>query len=227
MPPKRKTRRNTETTDEPNKKTKLVPEIASENACPNEEQQGPSYWLMKAEPDSRIVKGKDVKFSIDDLKAMNISPWDGVRNHEAKNLMKSMKSGDQVFFYHSDCKTPGIAGICEVVKESYPDHTAFDSSHPYYDSKYIDESNPRWYMVDVKYVRHLNRFISLKELQKYKAKELSDMQLVTRGRLSVQRVKQKEWEFILNLEDVVTENDNDSEIKQADQKQVKQKIVEE
>jgi predicted RNA-binding protein with PUA-like domain len=77
---------------------------------------------------------------------MGTSMWDGVRNHEAKNVMKSMKVGDTAFFYHSNCKTPGIAGLCKVAKEAYVDHTAFDAEHPYYDAK-SDPDNPRWFMV--------------------------------------------------------------------------------
>ncbi|KAH8556626.1 thymocyte nuclear protein 1 [Umbelopsis sp. PMI_123] len=159
------------------------------------------HWLMKAEPDSRIVKEKDVKFSIDDLKAMpeSTSQWDGVRNFEARNMMRDrMKVGHKVLFYHSNCKLPGVAGIAEIVKEGYVDYTAFDSKHPYYDPK-SEESNPKWYMVDVKFVRKLNRLIPLKELQSYK--ELSDMVLIRRGRLSVQPVTKEEYEFILSIED--------------------------
>ncbi|GAB5587240.1 hypothetical protein Unana1_02140 [Umbelopsis nana] len=158
-------------------------------------------WLMKAEPDSRIVKDKDVKFSIDDLKAMpnSTSQWDGVRSFEARNIMRDrMKVGHQVLFYHSNCKQPGVAGIAEVVREGYVDYTAFDEKHPYFDPK-SDESNPKWYMVDVKFVRKLKRLIPLKELQS--CKELSDMVLIRRGRLSVQPVKDEEFKFILNLED--------------------------
>ncbi|KAG0267525.1 Thymocyte nuclear protein 1 [Actinomortierella ambigua] len=159
-------------------------------------------WLMKAEPDSRVVKGKDVKFSIDDLAAMpnGTSPWDGVRNHEAKNIMRyRMKVGDTVLFYHSNTKTPGIAGIAEVAKEAYPDYSAFDPKHPYYDEK-SDKDDPRWYMVDVKFKRKLKRLLSLKELQEYKDKELKNMPLLNRGRLSVQPVHQSDLDFILELE---------------------------
>jgi predicted RNA-binding protein with PUA-like domain len=79
------------------------------------------YWLMKAEPDSRIVKGKDVKFSVDDFEAARTTSWEGVRNFEARNLMKEMSIGDKILFYHSNCKNPGIAGFAEVSKEAYPD----------------------------------------------------------------------------------------------------------
>ncbi|KAJ2910843.1 hypothetical protein GGI21_000454 [Coemansia aciculifera] len=107
---------------------------------------------MKAEPESRIVKGKDVKFSIDDLRDMSesLSPWDGVRNFEARNIMRDqMKVGDKVLFYHSNCKTPGVAGTATIVREGYPDYTAFDVEHPYYDAKSTDPSMPKWYMVSL------------------------------------------------------------------------------
>ncbi|KAJ3089083.1 Thymocyte nuclear protein 1 [Quaeritorhiza haematococci] len=144
-----------------------------------------NYWLVKAEPESRLEKGVDVKFSIDDLKEKGVSTWDGVRNHEAKNILR-------------DKMKPGIAGIAEVVREGYPDFTAFDPKHPYYDPK-SEKDKPKWYMVDVKYVRHLKRFVSLRELQQRNDKELSDMALLRRGRLSVQPVKEKEFNFILEL----------------------------
>ena len=101
------------------------------------------YWLMKSEPDV---------FGIDHLKAMpkKTEHWDGVRNYQARNMMRDdMKKGDQVFFYHSNCDEPGIVGIMEVVKEGYPDHTAFDPEQKYYDPK-SDPDKPRWYMVDIK-----------------------------------------------------------------------------
>ncbi|KAG0280387.1 hypothetical protein BGZ95_010300 [Linnemannia exigua] len=152
-----------------------------------------SAWLMKSEPDT---------FSIDDLinSKDSTSHWDGVRNHEAKNLMKnSMKVGDQVLFYHSNTKTPGIVAMATIVREAYPDHTAFDPKSDYYDQK-SSEDDPRWFMVDVKYVRKLKRILSLKELQQYKDRELSGMKLLNRGRLSVQPVSDSEMSFIMSLE---------------------------
>ncbi|TPX57899.1 hypothetical protein PhCBS80983_g03501 [Powellomyces hirtus] len=172
---------------------------AADNA---EDSTGPRYWLMKAEPETRLERGVDVKvrFFIDDLEAKKTSTWDGVRNFEARNIMRDrMKLGDQCFFYHSNCKVPGIAGIAEVCKEGYPDFTAFDSAHPYYDPK-SDPENPKWMMVDVKFVRKLKRFVSLKELQSHKDGALKDMFLIRRGRLSVQPVREDEWDFILELE---------------------------
>ncbi|CAI2181852.1 12397_t:CDS:10 [Funneliformis geosporum] len=168
----------------------------------NEQKSNVHYWLMKAEPESRIVKGKDVKFSIDDLANMHngVSQWDGVRNYEARNNMKNgMKIEDKVLFYHSNCKTPGIAGLAEIVKEAYPDYTAFDEFHPYYDPK-SNKDNPKWFMVDVKFVRKFNRLITLKELQAHKDDGLKGMALLCRGRLSIQPVKKEHYDFILELE---------------------------
>ncbi|KAJ3025632.1 UNVERIFIED_CONTAM: hypothetical protein HDU68_006916 [Siphonaria sp. JEL0065] len=157
---------------------------------------GPAYWLMKAEPETRIEKGKDVKFSIRDLKAIGTSQWDGVRNYEARNNMRRMKVDDIVLFYHSNCKVPGIAGLAKVVKESYPDHTAWDSEHPYFDAK-TKKDDPKWFMVDVEYMAEFDRLIPLKELQGYS--DLKEMHLVKRGRLSVQPVTSHEFEFIRAL----------------------------
>ncbi len=149
-----------------------------------------NYWLMKSEPDA---------FSLDDLEAVDSEPWDGVRNYQARNMMRDeMRVGDQVFFYHSNCKEPGIVGLAEVVREGYPDHTAFDPEAKYYDPK-SDPDKPRWYMVDLKFKRRLKRTISLQEL---KARpELADMPLVRKGnRLSVMPVSAADWDFILGLE---------------------------
>ena len=152
-----------------------------------------NYWLMKSEPN---------EFSIDDLRTNpgKTEPWDGVRNYQARNMMRDeMKVGDQVFFYHSNCKPPAIVGIMEVTKEGYVDHTAFDPDEKYYDPK-SDPEKPRWYMVDVTHVRDLKREIPLDELKSYP--ELSDMRLVQKGnRLSIMPIEKKEWDFILSIED--------------------------
>ncbi|KAJ1983052.1 hypothetical protein H4R34_001508 [Dimargaris verticillata] len=160
------------------------------------------YWLMKAEPESRVVKGIDVKFSIDDLAAMpkQTSPWDGVRNYEARNIMRDrMKLGDLAFFYHSNCRTPGIAGIVEIVREGYPDYTACDPNHPYYDAKVKSKDPAKWFMVDVRLVEKFSAIISLKELQQHKTGALGGMVLLNRGRLSVQSVSPNEFAFIKEL----------------------------
>ena len=150
------------------------------------------YWLMKSEPDV---------FGIDDLAAAQdqTDHWDGVRNYQARNMMRDqMRRGDQVFFYHSNTSTPGIVGIAEVVREGYPDHTAFDPEDPHYDPK-SDPEKPRWYMVDLRFVRKLQRTISLTELKE--RPEISDMPLVRKGnRLSVMPVTPEQWQFILSLE---------------------------
>lgn len=150
------------------------------------------YWLMKSEPDV---------FGIDDLKASpgGTNHWDGVRNYQARNYMRAMRKGDRVFFYHSNCPEPGIVGLARVAREAYPDHTAFDPEDPHYDPK-SDPDNPRWFMVDVKYDRHLTRVIPLAELKQYST--LKDMPLVQRfNRLSVMPVTKKQWDFILGREE--------------------------
>lgn len=153
-----------------------------------------NYWLMKSEPDV---------YGIDHLKAEpgRTDHWDGVRNYQARNMMRDqMKRGDQVFFYHSNCKEPGIVGLMKIAKEGYPDHTAFDPEAQYYDPK-SDPENPRWVMVDVKYIRHLKRNISLRELKPYADDALKDFALLRKGnRLSIMPVTKDQWEFILSLE---------------------------
>lgn len=151
-----------------------------------------NYWLMKSEPDA---------FGINDLKNKDnqTEHWDGVRNYQARNFMRDqMKKGDQIFFYHSNCKQPGIVGIAKVAKEAYPDHTAFDPEAKYYDPK-SDPDNPRWFMVDVKFVRKLKRTITLEELKQMP--QLEDFPLVRRGnRLSIMPVTGEQWDIILGLE---------------------------
>lgn len=153
-----------------------------------------NHWLLKSEPDS---------FSIDALgKApRQTTAWDGVRNYQARNMLRdSIKKGDQAFFYHSSCEVPGIAGIVAVVKEGYPDKTAFDPGHHHYDAD-SDAHEPRWFVVDVKLVRKFDRIITLDELRRHAGKALKDFVLLRRGnRLSVMPVTNKEWEFVLTLE---------------------------
>ncbi|KAL8669733.1 MAG: hypothetical protein Q9168_005688 [Polycauliona sp. 1 TL-2023] len=164
---------------------------------------GPSFWLMKAEPNSRLEKGKDVKFSIDDLKeASTPEAWDGVRNPAARNNMRSMLQGDMAFFYHSNCKTPGIVGTMEVVREHSVDESAFDKEHPYYDEK-STRDKPKWCVVHVEYRSKFDEPVTLKELQKF-AKPggiLEKMQTLKMSRLSVSKVSKKEWDFINMLTD--------------------------
>ncbi len=153
-----------------------------------------NYWLFKSEPDS---------FSIDDLDAApkRTSAWDGVRNFQARNMIRdSIKKGDQAFFYHSSCAVPGIAGIVSIVKGGYPDVTAFDPKHHHYDADSKSDA-PRWFVVDVKLQRKFSRIITLDELRAHAAKRLGDFVLLRRGnRLSVMPVTKKDWDFILTLE---------------------------
>lgn len=152
------------------------------------------YWLMKSEPDV---------FGIDHLASRpnKTEPWDGVRNYQARNMMRDeMSPGDQVLFYHSNCATPGVVGIAEIASEPRPDPTAFDPEAKHFDPK-SDPEKPRWYLVDVRYLRHLSRTIALSELKAHAEDALRDMPLVRRGnRLSIMPVTAEQWEFILGLE---------------------------
>ncbi|KAK2165443.1 hypothetical protein LSH36_50g04047 [Paralvinella palmiformis] len=168
-----------------------------------------THWLMKSEPESRLEKGIDVKFGIEDLKEEpdQTACWDGVRNYQARNFMRDqMKQGQEAFFYHSNTKIPGIAGVMKIVKEAYPDHTQFDKKDPHYDSS-SSKDYPRWFMVDVQFVRMLKRYIPLSELKHYHLQHkdndgpLKNLALFTKARLSVQPISDEEWTFILGLED--------------------------
>jgi len=170
-------------------------------------------WLMKAEPDSRMEKGKDVKFGVDDFEKVGVTPWDGVRSHEAKKIMKErMAIGDRVLFYHSNTKLPGVAAFAKVDSASYPDPSAFDASHPYHDPK-SKEDSPTWYLVDVRFVERIPHFVSLKLLQTLGAMDevpealnsyltadhlaaIKGMALLNRGRLSVQPVSAEAYAAI-------------------------------
>ena len=144
---------------------------------------------MKSEPNT---------YSIDDLIKDNTTQWEGVRNYQARNFMRDdMKIGDHVLFYHSNTKPPGIVGLAEVCKESYPDHFAWDVSSKYFDPKSSPE-NPIWMMVDVKFKKKLNHPISLDTLKTYP--ELETMLVIKRGmRLSIQPVEKQHFEFITSL----------------------------
>ncbi|GMM53311.1 hypothetical protein DASB73_042740 [Starmerella bacillaris] len=149
-------------------------------------------WLVKAEPNSRIVNGHDVKYTIDDLQKNKIVTYGRIRNYEARKYMKQMTIGDKVFFYRSNCKEPAITGIATVVKEAYPDKVAMDPSSAFYDPK----KRP-WFVADLGYESHLAKPVLLSDIKKHP--ELSDMLLVKRCRLSVLPVQDKEWETILDM----------------------------
>lgn len=159
------------------------------------------YWLMKAEPESRMEKGHDVKFSIDDLEAKSEPEgWDGVRNPVARNNMRAMRKGDLAFFYHSNCPKPGVVGVMRIVAEHSVDESAFDPDHPYYDPK-SDREKPKWELVHVEFVKKFANLIGLKELRSFSLSGgmLEHMQTLKQSRLSVSSVTPDEWRFILGL----------------------------
>ena len=147
------------------------------------------YWLMKSEPS---------EFGIDDFAKTpkKSTPWFGVRNYLARNFMRDqMQLGDQVFFYHSSCEMPGIAGIAEVSKLAYPDETQFDRKSKYFDPK-ATRDNPRWVHVDVKLVKK-TRLMPLTEMRGYP--QIAKMVVLQRGnRLSITPVDPAEWRFIMS-----------------------------
>ncbi len=149
------------------------------------------YWLIKSEPSC---------FSIDDLQKAphQTSPWDGVRNYQARNFMRNtMRVGDLIFFYHSNCTPPGIVGIAEVASQAYPDYTAFDPNSDHPDPTSTPE-NPRWFMVDVRFVKKWPKIISLDALRQHP--ELSEMQLLRKGnRLSVLPIQKGDWDYITTM----------------------------
>jgi predicted RNA-binding protein with PUA-like domain len=150
----------------------------------------PQYWLMKSEPDEA---------SIDHLaEAPNQTlPWTGVRNFQARNFMvKEMRVGDGVLFYHSSCAVPGVAGLAEVASTAYPDATQFDPASPYHDPKSRREA-PRWKHVDVKLVKK-TRLLPLSEMRQ--VPELAEMRTLRPGnRLSITPVTPEEWRKICDL----------------------------
>jgi predicted RNA-binding protein with PUA-like domain len=149
------------------------------------------YWLVKSEPGC---------FSFDDLlhSSGRTTSWDGVRNYQARNFMRDdMKRGDLVFFYHSGAEPPSIVGVAEVVRESHPDHTAFDPGEQHFDPK-SDAGSPTWVMVDIRAVAPLARPLALADLRGVPG--LERMALLQRGsRLSVQPVTAEEWEIVYRL----------------------------
>ncbi|KAK7736137.1 hypothetical protein SLS53_007164 [Cytospora paraplurivora] len=159
------------------------------------------YWLLKAEPESRFENGVDVKFSIDDLAARTEpEPWDGIRNYVARNNLRAMKKGDLAFFYHSNTKEPGIVGTMEIVQEHSPDLSAHDPKAPYYDPK-SSPSDPKWSVVHVKFRSKFAVPIGLKELRGLggSGKPLEDMHMLRQSRLSVSKVSEKEWEYLIGV----------------------------
>ena len=152
-------------------------------------KQKKQYWLMKSEPD---------EYSIDDLKRDGRAPWFGVRNYQARNYMRDqMRVGDEVLFYHSSCPEPGVVGLARVASTPYPDPTQFDKRSPYYDPK-ATRDNPRWILVDVKFVQRFKRVVSLPVLRE--TKSLKHLIILRPGnRLSITPVTWRECETIEKL----------------------------
>jgi predicted RNA-binding protein with PUA-like domain len=153
-----------------------------------------SFWLLKTEPTT---------FGIDDLERAprKTTSWDGVRNFQARNMLRDqMKRGDEAFLYYSSCEVPGIVGIVKVVKEGYPDRTAFDRRDAHFDAD-SKRDDPRWFTVDVRLERRLSRVITLEELRAQADGALHGMTLLRPGnRLSVMPVAASHWKHILSLE---------------------------
>lgn len=149
------------------------------------------YWLMKSEPGD---------FSIDDLRRVGTEPWTGVRNYQARNFMREMQPGDGVLFYHSNTEVPGIYGVARVACTAYPDPTQFEPKSKYFDEK-ASRQEPRWFLVDVQYVRTLERPLSLDEIKSHVEDLGQEFPLVRRGsRLSVMPVTPAQWEHLLSME---------------------------
>ena len=145
------------------------------------------YWLLKSEPDT---------FGIDHLREVGVEHWDGVRNYAARNNLMAMKVGDLGFFSHSSCEVPGVAGILEVVREHYPDHTQFDPSSKYYDPK-LSPDKPRWFMPDVAFVMKFDEVVPLTVIRATPG--LEDMDMFRYNRLSVSAVTDEQWAIICGL----------------------------
>ncbi len=146
------------------------------------------YWLMKSEPD---------ELSIHDLQRLEQARWDGVRNYQARNFVRSMQPGDLFFFYHSSCPEPGIAGIARIVSAHYPDPTALEPESHYFDAKASAAKNP-WSAIDVAFVEAFKQVIPLAQLKAQSA--LLELPLVQKGsRLSVMPVGAEQWAAVLAL----------------------------
>ncbi|MHB8250364.1 MULTISPECIES: EVE domain-containing protein [Acidithiobacillus] len=144
------------------------------------------YWLMKTEPDA---------FSLQDLQRRGQEPWDGIRNYQARNFLRSMQTGDEVFIYHSRVPVPGIVGTAEVVCAAYPDPTQFDPQSKYYDPA-SHPDRPRWDLVEVAYRRTFAHGIALDILRT--VPEFSASQLIRKGnRLSILPITSSQWQYVL------------------------------
>ncbi|KAM0326330.1 hypothetical protein ACHAQA_006930 [Verticillium albo-atrum] len=158
------------------------------------------FWLMKSEPDVRVEDGYEIKFSIDDLGARKAPEgWDGIRNYVARNNLRQMKKGDKAFFYHSNCKEPGVVGIMTIVKEHSPDWNACINDNPYYDAS-APHDGSKWSLVHVKIEHKFPAIVPLRMLKELPGDSLlKDMQLLKQSRLSVNKVTQTEFDEIIRI----------------------------
>lgn len=148
----------------------------------------PRYWLLKSEPES---------YSIDDLQRDGRTHWDGVRNYQARNFLRDeLQPGDAVLFYHSNAAPPAVAGLARVARAGYPDPSAQDPASDYHDPK-ASPDDPRWYMVDVEFVRRFSQPVPLATLRETPG--LEQMPLLNRSRLSVQPVTEEEYGIVVRL----------------------------
>lgn len=147
------------------------------------------YWLMKCEPSA---------YDIHDLEKDGVTSWEGVRNYQARNIMRDeMRKGDPVLFYASNANPSGVTGLAKIAKEGYPDHHAFEPGHKYFDEK-SDPDDPRWFMVDIEFVRAFDETISLAELKDNP--RLAGMMVTKKGsRLSVQPVSREHYEEVVRM----------------------------
>ncbi len=161
-----------------------------------------SYWLFKSEPET---------YSIDDLKKAGFSSWEGVRNYQARNYLRDeVKYGDLVLFYHSNASPPGVAGICRVCREPFPDHTAQDAHSKYYDPR-ATAKKPIWYMVEVEFVEKFPTYVSRTMLKS--EPELNDMAILQKGsRLSITPLTEQEFEIIRRIGTRVTANVENAQV---------------
>jgi predicted RNA-binding protein with PUA-like domain len=190
-----------ESLNAPSSNVKSQPAITLSTATSSNRPSTQQYWLMKAEPESRLENGHDIKFSIDDLASKTEpEPWDGIRAYPARNNLRAMKKGDLAFFYHSSCKAPAIVGIIEIIQEHSPDLSAQDLSAPYYDPN-ENATNPKWSLVHVSFRSKLKNPITLKELREFQSNggPLENMQMLKQTRLSVSKVSREEWGFLMGV----------------------------
>ena len=147
------------------------------------------FWLFKSEPNA---------YSIDDMEMDKKTHWDGVRNYQARNFIRDeMKKGGQVLFYHSNAKPNAVVGICEIVKEAYPDFTAFDPDNKHFDPK-SKTDEPAWFMVDIRFIKKFKNVVTLEEIKNNP--KLKKMRLVQRGnRLSVFPIEKAEFDEIVKM----------------------------